>query len=122
MNYSPLPGYDRERYHIPVPYTTYVMLNTEYYKVKETRTGRTLCNGSQVITIFCCTPSIPYDKVSTMKAGDTVNMMQVSGTGYSEHCTLCDNFTLCYLIPCSMVQSIRQLVDGLTVKVRVRIT
>jgi hypothetical protein len=56
--------------------------------------------------------------VSTMKAEDMVNIMQVSGTGYGEHYTLCDNFTLCYLIPCSMVQSIRQLVDGLTVEVR----
>lgn len=45
--------------------------------------------------------------VSTMKAEDMVNRLHGLESGYGEHCTLCDNFTLCHLIPDSMVQSIR---------------
>ena len=82
------------------------MLNTEYYKVKETQTGRTLCNGSQVITKFTCNVSTPYGKVLTIKVEDTVNVLNGLESGYGEHCTMCDNFTLCHPIPDSMVQSI----------------
>ena len=99
------------------------MLNTEYYTMKGGRATCTKCDSSQVITSLCCTSTVPYGRLSsTIKGGtDTVNIPGGLGLVYSEHYAMHDNVTLCYLIPCSMVQSSIPKAYRLDCKVRVRI-